>query len=133
MQRQPAEPRWKTKRDSFAEARRVVLRVSVRADMQRCDNERTAFGMKADVFKPPSDEARGCSAAWIEGSKKFDKLSQSYEVQNYKLSRFGRAAFPKLTMRDSAKQLVCLTTRGLSSLRSCQNTMRQPAAPLQPV
>ena len=102
--RQPAAPRRKTKRETFAEARRAVLRASVRAKTQERDNEKTAFGVRADLFKPPLDEACGDSAMWNEGLEKFDKLSKSYKVLNNRLSKFGRAAFPKFTVRDSAKQ-----------------------------
>ena len=103
-QRQPAAPRRKIKRDSFAEARRAVLLAGVRAHMQRCDNEMTAFGVKADLPKPPPNESGGYRAALNEDLKEFDKLSQSYKNQNWRSSSFGRAAFPKFTVRDSANQ-----------------------------
>ena len=68
----------------------------------------TTFGVKADLLKPPPNESGGYRAALNEDLKKFDKLSQSYTNQNWRLSSFGRAAFPKLTVRDSANQRFLL-------------------------
>ena len=50
--------------------------------MQRCDNEMTAFAVKADLLKPPPNASGGYRAVLNEDLKKFDKLSQSYRHHN---------------------------------------------------
>ena len=122
--RQPAAPSRKTKRETFAEARRAVLRASVRAKTHERDNENTAFGVRADLFKPPLDEACGDSAMWNEGLEKSRTIGCPSSDALLSLS--------SLYVTAKSKG-CCLTTRALRSLRSYQNTMRQPAAQSQPV
>ena len=102
--RQPATPRRTCRRATFADAKRAVLRASVRAKVPRRDSSRIAYGVNADFFKPPPGEVRGNCAAWSEGLQKFHKLSQAYSIRNRLLAKFSRSAFPKFKLRESTNQ-----------------------------
>ena len=55
----------------------------------------TAYGVRDDFFQPPPGEVRGNDAAWSEGMRKLDKLSQAYKIRNQLFSKCSRYAFPK--------------------------------------
>ena len=93
--RQPAAPRKTCRRATFANAKRAVLRASVRAKIARRDSSMIAYGVRDDFFQPPPGEVRGNDAAWSEGLRKFDKLSQAYKIRNHLFSKWNRSAFPK--------------------------------------
>ena len=101
---QPAARRRACRRATFADAKRAVIRASVRAKIPRSDSSRTEYGVTADFFKPPAGQVRGNSAAWSEGLQKFHRMSQAYKVKNRLLSTFNRSAFPPFKLRGSTKQ-----------------------------
>ena len=98
--RQPAAPS-KGSPETFAAAKRAVLRASVRAKIVRSDASMTAYGVRADFFKKPLEESQDVDQAWSDGLKKFDTLTKAYSIRN-RFLRTGREAFPKFRLRASA-------------------------------
>ena len=82
---------------TFADAKRAVLRASLRAKIPRSGSSMTNFGVTADFFTAPA----GDHAAWTVGLKNFHKLTQAYRSKNRMLGRFNRGAFPAFKLRAS--------------------------------
>ena len=100
---QPAARRQPCHRSSFAEAKRAVLRASVRAKLPRSDSAQTAFGVTADFFKAERGDISNPSQ-WSEGLQKFHRLSQAYKLKNRLMSKFSRSGFPAFKLRNSTNQ-----------------------------
>jgi hypothetical protein len=98
--RQPVAPS-KGSPETFAAAKRAVLRASVRAKIVRSDASMTAYGVRVDFFKKPLEESQDVDQAWSDGLKKFDTLTKAYSIRN-RFLRTGREAFPKFRLRASA-------------------------------
>ena len=97
--RQPAAP-TKGKAETFAAAKRAVLRASVRAKKLCSGAAKTAFGVTADFFQQPASAGSGVDEAWELGLKKFQTLTRAYALRNRLLEK-GRAGFPKVCPRPS--------------------------------
>ena len=104
--RQPAAPRQKPRRGTFADAKRCVLRASRLAKIQRPDNARTAYGVSADFFKKPCGEVKENCAEWGAALQKFSTLTKAYSIRNRMLGQFARAVFPKFKLRQSTNQRI---------------------------
>ena len=101
--RQPAAPTT-GKPETFAAAKRAVLRASVRAKKLCRGAAKTEFGVTADFFQQPASAGSGVDEAWELGLKKFQTLTRAYALRNRLLEK-GRAGLPKVRPRPSTPAL----------------------------